>query len=300
MKKTILFLFLVLLLLQFATADSPVKKVYVTSNINPHPPVIDGKLDDPVWDKVSWAGGFVQRSPDEGEVPSQATAFKILYDDSSIYIAVKADDNEPEKIERRMSRRDDLEGDWVEVHLDSYFDHRTAFCFMVNASGVKGDLVISDDGNEADDTWDPIWYVKTDTSEQGWTAEMRIPLSQLRFGKKLNQIWGLQMIRRLHRKQETSNWQLIPQKKSGWVSMFGELQGIKGIKAQRQVEITPYTVGKTQRFEPEEGNPFATGVLSNLYGGLDGKIGLTSDLTMDFTRPTIQKKGPFSSKEEIF
>jgi hypothetical protein len=283
MKKILLFLCIILLFLQFANADSPVKKVYVTSNINPHPPVIDGKLDDPVWAKVPWAGDFIQRNPYEGKEPTQATAFKILYDERNIYIAVKAYDNEPDKIERRMSRRDDLEGDWIEVHLDSYFDHRTAFCFMVNASGVKGDLVISDDGDDRDDTWDPIWYVKAGTDEQGWSAEMRIPLSQLRFGKKPNQIWGLQVIRRLHRKQETSNWQLIPQKKSGWVSRFGELQGIKEIKAQRQVELTPYTVGRTQRFEREEGNPFATGSLSNLYGGLDGKIGLSSDLTMDFT-----------------
>ncbi len=283
MKKILLFLCIILLFLQFANADSPIKKVYVTSNINPHPPVIDGKLDDPVWDKVTWAGDFIQRNPYEGKEPSQVTAFKILYDDSSIYIAIRADDIEPEKIEKRMSRRDDLEGDWVEVHIDSYFDHRTAFGFMVNAAGVKGDVVISNDGDDGDDTWDPIWYVKTDTDEQGWSAEMRIPLSQLRFGKKLNQIWGLQVIRRLHRKQETSNWQLIPQKASGWVSRFGELQGIKGINAQRQVELTPYTVGRTQRFEREEGNPFATGSLSNLYGGLDGKIGITSDLTMDFT-----------------
>ncbi len=283
MKKILLFLFIILLFLQFANADSPVKKVYVTSNINPHPPVIDGILDDLVWDKVAWAGDFIQREPNEGKEPSQATAFKILYDERNIYVAIKAYDNEPEKIEKRMSRRDDLEGDWVEVHLDSYFDHRTAFGFMVNAAGVKGDLVISDDGNDRDNTWDPIWYVKTGTDEQGWSAEMRIPLSQLRFGKKLNQIWGLQVIRNLHRKQETSNWQLIPQKASGWVSMFGELQGIKGIRAQRQVELTPYTVGKTQRFEREEGNPFATGSLSNLYGGFDGKIGLTSDLTVDFT-----------------
>ncbi|HDZ27896.1 hypothetical protein LCGC14_2078340 [marine sediment metagenome] len=91
---------------------------------------------------------------------------------------------------------------------------------------------------------------------------MRIPLSQLRFGKKLNQIWGLQVIRKLHRKQETSNWQLIPQKKSGWVSRFGELQGIKKIKAQRQVELTPYTVGRTQRFEREEGNPCAAKIIN--------------------------------------
>ena len=103
MKKALLFLFIFLLFLQFANADSPVKKVYITSNINPHPPVIDGKLDDPVWDKVSWAGDFIQRSPNEGKEPSQATAFKILYDDSSIYIAIRVDDDEPEKIERRMS-----------------------------------------------------------------------------------------------------------------------------------------------------------------------------------------------------
>ena len=182
-----------------------------------------------------------------------------------------------------MSRRDDLEGDWVEVHFDSYFDHMTAFCFMVNAAGVKRDCVISDDGNNWDDTWDPIWYVKTDINDTGWTAEMRIPLSQLRFGKKADQIWGLQVSRRFFRKQETSQWQLIPQKASGWVHMYGELRGIKGIKAQRQIELTPYSVGRMQRFEREEGNPFATGSLTNLYGGIDGKIGLTSDLTLDFT-----------------
>jgi hypothetical protein len=283
MKKMLLSLFIILLSVQLAIADSPEKKVYVTSKINPRPPVIDGKLDDAVWDKVPWAGNFIQRSPYEGKEPSQVTKFKILYDDSNIYIAIKAYDKEPEEIERRMSRRDDLEGDRVEVHLDSYFDHRTAFGFMVNAAGVKGDTVISNDGDNWDDTWDPIWYVKTSTDEQGWAAEMKIPLSQLRFGKKLDQIWGLQVIRWLHRKQETSNWQLMPQKASGWVHMFGELRGIKGIMAQRQIELTPYTVAKTQRFEREEGNPFATGSLSNLYGGLDGKIGLTSDLTMDFT-----------------
>jgi len=283
MKKKLLPLFIILFCLQFAYSESPEKKVYLTSHINPRSPVIDGKLDDSAWDKVLWAGDFIQRSPYEGKEASQETAFKILYDNRNIYIAIKADDKEPEKIERRMSRRDDLEGDWVEVHFDSYFDHRTAFCFMVNAAGVKGDTVISNDGDNWDDTWDPIWYVKTDINDTGWTAEMRIPLSQLRFGKKADQIWGLQVSRRLFRKQETSQWQLIPQKVSGWVHMYGELHGIKGIKAQRQIEVTPYSVGKMQRFEREEGNPFATGSLSNLYGGIDGKIGLTSDFTLDFT-----------------
>ncbi len=283
MKKILTFLVINLLFFQFAYAESPEKKIYVTDNINPHPPVIDGKLDDPVWENVGWGDDFIQRSPYEGKEPSQQTSFKILYDERNVYVAVMAYDNEPRKIERRMTRRDDLEGDWIEVHFDSYFDQRTAFGFIVSAAGVKGDFVISDNGDNWDDTWNPIWYVKTDTNELGWTAEMRIPLSQLRFGKKANQVWGLQVERNLFRKQETSHWQLIPQKASGWVHHFGELHGIKKIKGQRQVELTPYTVGKMQRFEREEGNPFATGGLENLYGGLDGKIGLTSDLTLDFT-----------------
>jgi hypothetical protein len=283
MKRIPLIILIHLLFLQFASADSSEKKTYVTNNINPRPPVIDGKLDDPIWDKVPWGSDFIQRSPNEGEKPSQATAFKILYDDRYIYVAVMAYDDEPEKVERRMTRRDDIEGDWVEVHFDSYFDQRTAFGFMVSVAGVKGDFVISDDGDNWDYTWDPIWYVKTGTNEKGWAAEIRIPLSQLRYGKKADQIWGLQVTRRIFRKQETSQWQLIPQKASGWVHMYGELHGIKGIKAQRQVELTPYTVGKMQRFKREEGNPFATGGLENLYGGLDGKIGLTSDLVLDFT-----------------
>jgi hypothetical protein len=284
MRKTIGFFFLafIFFLQQFVLANSPEKRIYTAWNINPYPPVIDGNLNDPIWGKAAWGDDFIQREPYEGKEPSQQTAFKILYDDKNIFVAVRAYDEEPEKIEKRMSRRDDIEGDWVEVHIDSYYDHRTAFCFKVNAAGVKSDFVISNDGNNEDNTWDPIWYVKSAYDEQGWTAEMKIPLSQLRYGKKENQIWGLQIIRRLFRKQETSHWQLIPQKASGWTHLFGELHGIKGIRAQRQVELTPYTVGRTQRFEREEGNPFATGSLSNLFGGLDGKVGLSSDLTLDF------------------
>jgi hypothetical protein len=283
MKKIFLIALIHLLFLQFAFAESAEKKTYVTSSVNPHPPVINGKLDDPVWDKVPWGSDFIQRSPYEGKEPFQKTAFKILYDDRYIYVAVMAYDDEPDKIEKRMTRRDDIEGDCIDIHFDSYYDQRTAFGFMVSAAGVKGDFIISDDGDNMDPTWDPIWYVKTDTNEEGWTAEMRIPLSQLRYGKKAAQIWGLQVERNIFRKEETSQWQLIPQKASGWVHLYGELYGIKGIKAQRQIELTPYSVGKMQRFEKQEGNPFATGRLENLYAGLDGKVGLTSDLTMDFT-----------------
>jgi len=283
MKKAIILLFIVFFIQQFAFTNLTDKRIYTTRHINPHPPVIDGNLNDPVWEKTEWEGGFIQREPYEGKKPSQKTAFKILYDEKNIYVAIRAYDSEPEKIVWRISRRDDLEGDRVGIDIDSYYDHRTAFSFLVNAAGVKGDQVISNDGQNKDPNWDPIWYVKTDIDEQGWTAEMRIPLSQLRFGKKDNPIWGLQVTRSLFRKEERSVWQFIPKDSSGWVHEFGELHGLEGIKASRQIELYPYTVGQLQRFRSEAGNPFATGRLSNLVGGLDGKIGITSDLTLNFT-----------------
>ena len=276
-------MFVVFLLAPFAFANSTEKRLYTAKPINPHPPVIDGKLDDSIWEKAEWAGDFIQREPYEGKEPSQETAFKILYDEKNLYIAIRAFDSEPDKIVRRVSRRDKLEGDRINVDIDSYYDHRTAFSFAVNAAGIKGDIFISDDGQNRDRNWDPIWYVKTAIDDEGWTAEMRIPLSQLRFGNKENQIWGLQVMRNLFRKEESSGWQLIPRDSSGWVHEFGELHGLKGIKASRQIELYPYTVGNLQTFQREEGNPFVTGRLSQLMGGLDGKIGLTSDLTLDFT-----------------
>lgn len=259
------------------------KKQYRAKRINPHPPAINAKLDDAIWKKAYVGGEFVQISPYEGKAPSQETDFQIMYDNDNLYIAVRAHDNQPGKIVRRMCRRDNLDGDMVTVQIDSYHDFRTAFCFSVNAAGVKGDEIISGDGDNRDNNWDPIWYVKTTANEQGWIAEMRIPLSQLRFGKKEEQVWGLQVSRLLYRKDERSSWQFIPRDASGLVSNFGELQGLMNLKPRRQVELMPYFVGKAQRFEEEQGNPFATGRLSNVVSGLDGKIGITNDLTMDFT-----------------
>ncbi len=283
MKKALLILFCIFLAQQFAVADTPEKRMYTAKNINPHPPAIDGKLDDEVWQDGEWGDGFIQREPYEGKAPTQKTTFKILYDDQNLYIAIRASDNEPEKTVKRISRRDDLEGDWVLIEFDSYFDHRTAFAFGVSAAGVKCDFLISDDGDNEDLNWNPIWQVRTASDDQGWTAEMKIPLSQLRYGKEEDQVWGLQVTRNLFRKEEVSNWQFIPRDAGGWVHAFGELHGLNGLKAARQIELYPYSVGQLQTYEREVGNPFATGQTTNFMAGLDGKVGLTSNLTLDFT-----------------
>ncbi len=258
-------------------------KQYIAKRTNPLLPVIDGKLDDLVWQEGEWEGGFIQSEPYEGQAPSQQTAFKILYDGKNIYVAIQAYDEDPDKIERRLARRDNLEGDQVSILLDSYYDHRTAFSFAVNAAGVKGDAIISDNGQSSDQNWDPIWYVKAAVGTEGWTAEMRIPLSQLRFGKKQEHVWGLQVNRFYFRKEEVSNWQLIPKAVSGFVDQFGELHGINGIESSRKIELYPYAVGMLESYQKQPDNPFAPGRSNNLFSGLDGKIGISSDLTFDFT-----------------
>lgn len=259
-------------------------KSYNTKYLEGDPPRIDGYVNDPAWEQVPWGGGdFTQVSPDAGAPPSVQTQFKILYDAKNLYVAFKNLDPEPDKIVSRMSRRDGFEGDFVEINIDSYYDKRTAFSFTASVSGVKGDEYVSNNGNNWDSNWDPIWYLKTSINSEGWIAELRIPLSQLRFADKPEHIWGLQVTRRFFRNQERSTWQYIPPDASGWVHLFGELRGIKGIKPQKQLEIQPYLVAKTERFQEEEGNPFATGKSSGLDAGLDAKIGITSDITLDLT-----------------
>ncbi|MEM1320744.1 MAG: DUF5916 domain-containing protein [Bacteroidota bacterium] len=259
------------------------KKTYVTQRLQSAAPTLDGQFDEACWKQVQWGGTFIQQEPVDSARASQRTAFKILYDDRNLYVAFRCYDTDPDQIVKRMSRRDNFEGDWVEINIDSYHDLRTAFSFTITAAGVKGDEFISNNGNNWDSNWNPIWYVKTAVDEEGWTAEVRIPFSQLRFGDKEEHVWGLQFTRRDFRKDERSIWQHIPRTAGVWVSQFGELHGLIGIKPQKQIEIQPYLLAQAETFEKEENNPFATGSDSRIDVGLDGKVAVTSDLILDFT-----------------
>lgn len=263
-------------------ASDDLQKSYSAIPLKSPPPDIDGVLDDAAWSTGKWEEGFVQREPYEGVDPTQKTAFKILYDNENIYVAIRAYDSEPGKIEKRLSRRDAFEGDWVAIAFDSYFDKLTAFSFGVSASGVKNDLFVSNE-DQMDDTWDPVWYVKTSVDHEGWTAEMKIPLTQVRFAKTKNHVWGVQVMRWLFRKEEFSTWQPIPQESSRWVSRFGELTGIEGISPKREVELIPYVMGNLETMEKEDGNPYCDGTSLGYSAGLDGKVAVTNDLTLNFT-----------------
>jgi hypothetical protein len=265
------------------TTDSTVvKRTYRTAFVKTEP-VIDGLMNDDCWNLVEWTTDFIQSQPAENKPPSQQTAFKILYDNDNLYMFIRAYDTEPDKISKIMSRRDNFTGDMIFVEFDSHFDKQTDFLFSASASGAKSDAAISDDGNNEDDNWNPIWYMKTSVDDKGWCAEMKIPLSQLRFGKNNEQIWGLQVTRSIYRLQERSQWQYIPKGSPGIIHLFGELHGINDIKPKHQIELMPYSVARTERFEKIAGDPFNTGKLSKISAGLDGKIGLTNNFTLDFT-----------------
>ncbi len=246
-------------------------------------PVIDGVPDEEAWNAGVWDGGFTQFQPFEGKDPKQPTEFKILYDDNNIYVAFKAFDSAPDSIVDRMTRRDNVDGDNVGVIFDSYFDLRTGFAFMVSSAGVKSDLIFANDGQSQDPTWDPIWEAATARFEKGWSAEMRIPLNQLRFKSNSGDLWGLELLRVVHRHNEMSFWQPIPRSASGLVHMFGTLEGLENIKTRKQIDLTPYTVGSYENYGKEEGNPFRTGSDYRARFGLDGKVGVTNNLTLDFT-----------------
>lgn len=257
---------------------------YTTTRIVGAAPVIDGVLDDEAWNTVPWGTDFNQRQPDDSAPVSQETAFKILYDDRFIYVAWRAFDTEPELIEARMGRRDDFPGDWVEINFDSFNDKRTGFSFSTSASGVRGDEFISNDGNNWDDSWNPTWFSKAKVDDQGYTVEARIPLSQLRFGKADSQEWGLQVNRELFRKGEASSWASVKQTQPGWVSRFGKLKGLEGIKPRKPLELQPYLLGQVRtggRYD--ENDPFGRRTDTRLSGGLDGRIGITNDVAVDFT-----------------
>lgn len=258
------------------------KKIYKAYRID-NAPVVDGVFDDQAWQQGEWAGDFVQHQPYDGRPPSQQTEFKLAFDDMNLYVAIRALDNAPDSITSRMSRRDNGDGDMVYVIFDSYHDLRTGFVFGVSSAGVRFDMIFSNNGQNEDPTWDPIWLAKAEIQDWGWGSEMKIPLTQLRFKKNATEVWGFEVVRQIFRHEEMSMWHPIPRTAPGIIHAMGELDGLQEIQPRKQLDLTPYGVASLNTYEPEEGNPFATGTDPKWNVGLDGKIGVTNNLTLDFT-----------------
>ncbi len=262
-----------------------------------HPPQIDGILDESAWSMAIPLTDFLQEDPDNLAPPTEATEVRILYDDNYIYFGVRMLDREADKITRRLSKRDDWEvgfegaSDWFSVDLDSRFDHQTGFVFVVNAAGVQVDAMIFDD-SDFDGEWDTVWDAEVDCDAEGWSLEIRIPFSILRFTSGQDMTWGMNLSRYIQRKDEMITWNAQARGIRGLSSRFGLLKGLNNIPDPKQFEIKPYLLsGLSDKKYDLLDDPQQIGSSRNMETyhnflknmGLDLKYGIGSNSTMDVT-----------------
>jgi hypothetical protein len=282
MKKT---LYLLLLLSVQIFADDLVKSdslivqaIRVQTKIN-----IDGVLSEEVWQNGFAISHFEQRDPIENAAPTEKTEVRVAYDEKALYIGARLYDSEPDSIMPRLARRDaEVSSDHFAFFIDPYYDKRSGFYFAVTAAGTQLDGVLMNDDWD-DDSWDGVWESETNIDEQGWTAEMRIPFSQLRFHRKDKYVWGANFAREIQRKNEQDFVVFTPKNGSGFVSRFIDLVGIENISPARQMEFLPYFRTKAEYTHPEAGDPFNDGSRYLPGTGLDIKIGIGNNLTLDAT-----------------
>lgn len=254
------------------------------ARLNGPEPVVDGRLEEAAWQTAPPLTDLRQREPNEGAAVSESTVVRFLYSDRDLFVAFRGYDSEPQRIVGRLVRRDQrIMSDYFNLFIDSFRDGRTAFEFAVNPAGARRDVFIYNDGGGRDESWDPVYDWATNIDSLGWTAELRIPFTQLRFQPRDSVVFGLRVRRAILRRREEASWPFFPRDMSGEVSYYGRLVGLVGLPKPRRVELLPYTSGSAA-FQPSEaGNPFATGRRTSLRGGTDLKIGLTSSLTLDLT-----------------
>src|SRR6266567_3117350 len=234
------------------------------------------------WATMPPVGGFLQREPHEGAAPSEATEFRVAYDQTTLFVYVRAHDRDSDKIVSYLTRRDvDSPCDWIRVLVDSYHDRRTAYEFAVNPAGVKFDRYWFNDTNN-DDSWDAVWDVSVSRDAGGWSAEFRIPFSQLRFATGESKTFGFAVVREIARVKETSTWPLLSKKATGFVSSFGDLGGLSVVASPKKLELMPYSVGSVTT-QPTDGNPLLKSAAPGGALGLDVKYALTPGLTLTAT-----------------
>jgi hypothetical protein len=242
--------------------------------------VIDGRDEEAVWRTAPVTGGFRQYDPELDDDPAHPTEFRVAYDEDNLYVFVRALDASPDSILRALTRRD-VRGpsDQIGVMIDSYHDRRTGFAFWVNPDGVQRDFAFSNDTNQ-DQSWNGVWDVATTVDSEGWTAEFRIPLSQLRYASADRHTFGFGIRRQIDRYPESSSWPHYDRNNTGMMSQLGTLQGLEGLGRSNRLEVTPYAVTKNVTRARASGgfeHP------QQFSAGADVKLGITPNLTLDAT-----------------
>jgi hypothetical protein len=255
-----------------------IRAVRLTSPVS-----IDGVLSEPVWQQAEPVEAFIQRDPDENAPPTQRTVVRLAYDDAALYVAARMFDTAPDSIFSRLARRDvSIQSDQFTLYLDPYYDRRSGYYFMVNAAGTLYDGTLYNDNND-DSSWDGVWDGKAKIDREGWTMEMRIPYTQLRFAKTNVQRWGVNFRRTLMRRNEQDYVVIPPKKESGFVSRFPALVGIEGVSPGNAIELMPYAMSKAEYLRHSALDPFNDGSRYRPNVGGDLRMALGSKLTVNAT-----------------
>ena len=267
-----------------AQADSA-RKEHRAVRIEGRAPVVDGRLDDAAWEAAPVLADFVQKEPVYGVAPSDSVQVRFMYDGDALYIGARMHSANPGAIQAPVTRRDNVRrSELIQVSLDTYLDRRTAYSFGVTASGVRVDYYQgTDEEYNRDHSFDPVWEAAAQVDSLGWTAEMRIPFSQLRFNAADEQVWGMNLNRWIPSREEDVFWIPVPRGVQAWSSRFGNLTGIRGIRPSRRAELVPYVAAEGNRRVVDEDDPFAVDREGTVRVGGDARIGLGPSLTLEAT-----------------
>ncbi|MGD8602595.1 MAG: DUF5916 domain-containing protein [Gemmatimonadota bacterium] len=246
---------------------------------------IDGVIDEADWQDAKVFTGFIQREPVEGAPVEYDTEVRVMFGDDAVWVAARMWDDHPEDIERRLSRRDQFDqgSDQFSVHFDPNLDGLTGYNFGVSAAGVQRDQYLFND-DDRDNAWDAVWSSAVNIDDQGWTVEMRIPLSQIRYEASDDpQTWGVSFYRTRTATNERSSWPLISRLRRGTVSQMGRLENVHLRESARRLEALPYVVSSLHRGPSDPGDPFFDGSSAQGRVGLDLSYGLGAAFTLDAT-----------------
>lgn len=244
---------------------------------------LDGILNEPVWNNENSFDALIQKDPVEGTLPTERTVIKLAYDFNALYVGARMYDSSPDSIIARLSRRDQsVISDYITIFLDPHNDKRSGYYFTITAAGTLIDGVLYND-SWSDNSWNGVWEGKVNIDDYGWTAELRIPFSQMRFTESEKNKWGINFRRVIGRKNEIDYLVYVPKHESGFVSNFAALQGLEDILSSGQIELLPYLTTRAEYINYDDKDPFHNGSKYLPGAGADFKMGIGSNLNLNAT-----------------